>query len=103
MDYVAAGGLNVARTLYDFVNQEAIPGSEVDAAVLWDNFGALIRELAPRNRALLDRRDALQRQVAAWHLPDRGKPVEAQEYGGFLRDIGYLQPDPADFSVGTSN
>jgi malate synthase len=103
MDFVNAGGLQVARPLYDFVNAEAIPGTGIDADAFWQGLGALIEDLAPRNRALLDKRDALQQQIDAWHLDNRGKPIDPAAYQDFLRGIGYLQPEPADFSIGTGN
>ena len=80
MDFVTTGGMQVARTLYDFVNAEAIPGTGVEPAVFWQGFGALVRDLAPRNKALLDRRDELQRQIDAWHLEQRGKPIDPGAY-----------------------
>ena len=76
MDFQTAGGMQVARTLYDFVNDEAIPGTGVEAAAFWQGFGALVRDLAPRNKALLDKRDELQRQIDAWHLAHRGRPID---------------------------
>ena len=103
MDLVTAGGVQVARTLYDFVNAEAIPGTGVAQAAFWRGLGALIRDLAPRNRALLDRRDTLQRQIDAWHLEQRGKPIDAAAYTEFLRGICYLQPEPPAFSIATRN
>jgi malate synthase len=103
MDYVNAGGLRVARRLYDFVTAEAVPGTGIDAKMFWQGFGALIHDLAPRNRALLDRRDELQGQIDAWHLDHRGKRFDCGAYLKFLRGIGYLQPEPADFSIGTVN
>src|SRR3984957_7533841 len=103
MDFVNAGGLQVARPLYDFVNAEAIPGTGIDAKAFWQGLGALIADLAPRNRDLLDKRDAMQRQIDAWHLDNRGKPINPAAYQDFLRGIGYLQREPADFSIGTAN
>jgi malate synthase len=103
MNLVTAGGVQVARTLYDFVNAEAIPGTGVEPAEFWQGFGALLRDLTPRNRALLEQRDALQRRIDAWHLEHRGKPVEPAVYTEFLRGIGYLQPEPPDFSIATHN
>jgi malate synthase len=103
MDLVTAGGMQVARPLYDFVNTEAIPGTGVEPGAFWHGFGALIRDLSPRNRAVLDRRDALQRQIDAWHKAQRGKPLDRGAYTEFLRGIGYLEPEPADFSIGTEN
>jgi malate synthase len=103
MEFVNAGGLQVARPLYDSINAEAIPGTGIEAATFWQGFGALIGDLAPRNKALLDKRDAMQKQIDAWHLGDRGKAVDAGAYLDFLRGIGYLQSEPADFSIGTGN
>src|ERR1700732_209161 len=100
MDFVNAGGLQVARPLYDFVNAEAIPGTGIDAKAFWQGLGALIDDLAPRNRALLDKRDAMQRQIDAWHLDNRGKAIDTGAYLEFLRGIGYLQPAPAAFLSG---
>ncbi len=103
MDYVDAGGLRIARPLYEFVNDEAIPGTGITPASFWREFGELVRDLAPRNKALLDHRDALQRQIDAWHKEQRGKPVDPTAYTGFLRAIGYLAAEPPDFCIGTCN
>jgi malate synthase len=103
MDYVNAGGLRVARSLHDFVNAEAIPGTGVEATAFWQGFGSLVRDLAPRNRELLARRDALQCKIDAWHCENRGRPIDAGAYLEFLRGIEYLQPEPADVAIGTSN
>jgi malate synthase len=103
MDYVAAAGLRVARPLYDFVAGEAVPGTEVSADGFWSGFAGLLGDLAPRCKALLATRDDLQRQIDAWHLANRGKSVSPDDYQAFLRDIGYLLPEPADFAVGTTN
>jgi malate synthase len=103
MDYVDAGGLRIARRLYDFVDTEAAPGTGVATAQFWRGLGALIRDLAPHNKSLLEKRDALQRQIDAWYLENRGKPISPEGYTRFLREIGYLQPEPSDFSIGTGN
>ncbi|MEJ0015260.1 MAG: malate synthase G [Acetobacteraceae bacterium] len=103
MDFVTAGGLRVARVLYDFVTTEAIPGTGVEPAAFWQGFGALIADLAPRNKALLQQRDALQGQVDAWHQEHRGRPVDTAAYTEFLRGIGYLRDEPGAVAVATSN
>ncbi len=103
MQYVDAGGLRIARQLYDFINHEAIAGTGVAATQFWQGLGALIHELAPRNKALVEKRDDLQRQIDAWHLENRGKAVSPESYTKFLRSIGYLEPEPADFSIGTED
>ena len=103
MERTTAGGLQVARVLHDFVAGEAVRGSGVSAAQFWSGFAALLDELAPRNRALLDRRDALQRQIDAWHVAHRAEPFDMAAYEAFLREIGYLLPEPAPFAVTTAN
>ena len=103
MDRVDAAGLVIARELYDFVEQEALPGTGVTAAAFWSGFGDLVRDLAPRNAELLAQRDDLQRKLDAWHLAHKGKPFDAGDYEGFLREIGYLQPVPGTVSVNTAN
>jgi malate synthase len=101
MDYVEAGGLRVAGALYKFVNTEAMAGTGIDPDAFWRGFGALVCEMAPRNKALLQRRDALQQQIDDWHRAQRGKPADQAVYLKFLRQIGYLQPEPPDFAIDT--
>ena len=103
MERVNAAGLEVARELYDFVGQEALPGTGVDADAFWSGFAAMLRDMAPRNAELLARRDELQGQIDGWHLDHKGKPFDAGQYEAFLREIGYLQPEPASVSVSTAN
>ncbi len=94
-------GLQVAAELAAFIETEALPGTGVDPARFWAGFSALIHDLAPQNRALLDRRDDLQAQIDAWHLQHRGQGHDATAYRAFLEEIGYLVPEGADFSIET--
>jgi malate synthase len=103
LEYVEAGGLRVAQALHHFVTAEAMPGTGVDPASFWNGFGALVRDLAPRSRALLDRRDALQQQIDGWHRAHRGQPIDQDAYLTFLRTIGYLLPEPAGFAIDTGH
>jgi malate synthase len=95
-------GLTVADVLLEFVNDEALPGTGLDAAAFWSGFSTIVRDLAPRNRALLEKRDELQARIDAWHRERRGQPANPAAYEDFLRGIGYLLPEPAPFSVTTS-
>ncbi len=97
------GGLRVSQALYAFVNDEAIPGTGVQPEAFWQGFGELARELGPANKALLARRDELQQQIDDWHRAHKSRPIDAGEYQAFLHGIGYLQPEPAAFSVETRN
>jgi malate synthase len=92
------GGLSIADELYRFVQDEALPGSGVDPAGFWPGAEELIREFAPRNSALLARRDELQSQIDAFHR-DRNSDLP---YAEFLRSIGYLVDEPESFEISTS-
>ena len=100
---VRVGGLQVAKVLFDFINNEAIPGSGVTADAFWAGADALFRDLAPENRALLDTRDRLQAQIDGWHRERAGKPHDAAAYKAFLEQIGYLQPQPEQVQASTEN
>ena len=101
MDRINVGGLQVAPVLYAFVGDEALPGTGLTPDAFWGGLGAIVAEMAPRNAALLARRDELQAQIDAWHRDHAGREFDATEYEAFLRSIGYLQPEPAPFQVGT--
>ncbi|MEZ5154447.1 malate synthase G [Rhodococcus zopfii] len=100
---VQVGGLQVAKVLYDFVNNEAIPGSGVDADAFWAGADKVVHDLAPRNRELLAIRDELQHKIDTWHRDRAGQPHDAAAYKAFLQEIGYLVPVPAPFEVTTAN
>src|SRR4051794_5638194 len=102
MDRIETAGLQVARELHEFI-AEALPGTGVAADAFWSGLAGLIRDLGPRNAALLARRDALQAQIDRWHLDRKGKRFDEAEYEAFLREIGYLQPEPSPFEVATEN
>jgi malate synthase len=100
---VQVGGLQVAKVLYDFVNNEAIPGTGIAADQFWAGAAAVIKDLAPKNRALLAKRDELQAQIDAWHQARQGQAHDAAAYKAFLQEIGYLLPEPEDFQATTAN
>ncbi|MFQ5567461.1 MAG: malate synthase G, partial [Paracoccaceae bacterium] len=100
---VSAGDLLVAGELFEFIETEALPGTGIDSAAFWAGFGRIAEEFAPRNRALLARRDALQAQIDAWHRERAGQPHDPAAYKAFLTEIGYLVPEGPDFSIDTPN
>jgi malate synthase len=102
-EHVQVGGLKVAKVLLDFVNNEAIPGTGLDAAAFWAGADTLIHELAPKNKALLAKRDDLQARIDAWHQANAGQAHDAAAYKAFLQEIGYLLPEAADFQITTQN
>ncbi|WP_346400349.1 malate synthase G [Pseudomonas syringae] len=102
-EYVQVGDLQVARVLFDFVQNEATPGTGVDATAFWAGADKLIHDLAPKNKALLAKRDELQAKIDAWHQSHAGQAHDASAYKAFLQEIGYLLPEAADFQITTQN
>jgi malate synthase len=100
-DTVATHGLKVAKTLYDFIEKEVLPGTGLQSEPFWSGFAKLAHDLAPKNRTLLARRDQLQEQIDEYHRARRGKPFDQAEYESFLRNIGYLENEGPDFSITT--
>jgi malate synthase len=100
-DRITVHGLAVAPLLFDFIEKEALPGTGIASDAFWRGFAALANKLAPRNRALLATRDKLQSQIDEWHEARRGKVIDRTEYEKFLRSIGYLEAEGADFSITT--
>ncbi len=100
---VKRSGLQVADTLAAFVETRALPGTGVDADAFWAGFAAIVNDLGPKNRALLERREELQQAIDSWHIDRRGQVFDADAYQAFLREIGYLVPEGADFAIDTVN
>ncbi|KMO44356.1 malate synthase [Methylobacterium tarhaniae] len=103
MDRKTVGGVSVARVLHDFVVEEALPGTGIGPEAFWNGLSAIVRDLSPRNRALLETRDALQAKIDAYHRERVGKPVDEAAYKAFLTEIGYLLPDPGPVQVRTDD
>ncbi len=101
-DRVTEGNLRVARVLYDFVNNEALPGTGIDPDSFWAGVDKVVTDLTPRNQELLATRDELQAQIDKWHKQRVIAPVDQEAYREFLTEIGYLQPEPDDFTITTS-
>ena len=102
-DRVEIGGLAVARCLHDLVEDEIVPCTGVDAEEFWRSLADIVRDLGPKNRALLERRKALQAQIDAWHAERAAQPLDPNEYRAFLESIGYLLPAGDDFRIETEN
>jgi malate synthase len=101
-DRVSAGNLRVARVLYDFVNNEALPGTDIDPDSFWAGVDKVVTDLTPQNQSLLNTRDELQARIDKWHRHRVIEPLDVDAYREFLTEIGYLQPEPDDFTITTS-
>ncbi len=97
------GSLQVATVLHDLVVNDIIPGTGVEPATFWTGLEQIVNDLAPRNRALLAKREQLQEQIDNWHQAHAGQPHDAAAYKQFLTDIGYLLPAVDDFAITTTN
>jgi malate synthase len=102
-EFLDRSGLSVDSRLADFIEQRALPGTGLETAKFWGDFAALLGKFAPENAALLAKREDLQAQIDAWHRARAGQAHDAAAYQAFLREIGYLVPEPAPFAVGTQN
>jgi malate synthase len=96
-------GLQIDDSLFRFVVDEVIPGTGIDSDRFWSGLAAFFRDLTPRNRQLLLVRDDLQRRIDAWHLAHTDSPGDVEAYKVFLREIGYLAPDPQKVAITTTN
>jgi malate synthase len=95
--------LQIATQLHDFVERRALPGTGVASDTFWAGVADILTRFVPANRALLVKRDDLQAQIDAWHIARKGQPIDAAAYQAFLREIGYLVPEPAPFQITTTN
>jgi malate synthase len=101
-DRVSVGNLRVAQVLYDFVNNEALLGTDIDPDSFWAGVDKVVTDLQPQNQDLLARRDQLQAQIDKYHRQHVIEPLDPDGYREFLTEIGYLQPEPADFTITTA-
>ncbi len=97
---IQKGKLAIAKELYDFIENEALPGSGLDSETYWKNFEQVVVDLSPKNKALLAKREELQAKIDEWH---RNNKFELNAYKAFLTEIGYLVPEVEDFKVTTEN
>ena len=100
---IEKAGLAVAEPLVRFIEDRALPGTGVSAEAFWPGLAALYARFAPENAALLAKRDEIQARIDAWHEARKGQPLDQSEYQAFLREIGYLVPEPAPFEVAPQN
>lgn len=99
-NYVKVGELQVASVLYDFINSEVLPGSGLQSEQFWADLELLIKDLTPKNKELLARRDELQSKLNAFYREHKNG-YDFEEYKAFLKEIGYLEPEVEDFKITT--
>lgn len=95
------GSLQVADVLMRFVEEELLPGTGLSARRFWQGLAAMVADFGPANQALLQQREDLQTRIDAWHRENPGPVRDRQAYAEFLKQIGYLLPEPASAKVTT--
>ncbi len=103
MNLVEKNGLKISSALYEFINNEAIPGTKVDSEDFWKNFSNVAHELAPINKSLIEKREIIQKKIDEWHKSNQGKEFDKEKYIKFLKSIGYLVEEKEDFEIETRN
>ena len=97
---ITKGALAIDKILFDFIENEALPAAKLDSDTYWKNFEQVVLDLTPKNKALLARREELQAKIDDWH---KNNAYELGAYKNFLTEIGYLEPEVADFEITTQN
>jgi len=103
MNYILQGKLSVSEELLKFVNNELLPGTNIDSKKFWDGFDKSVHELTPKNKQLLVIREKLQKKIDRWHISNKDKEFNLTNYTNFLREIGYLVNEGSNFSIETKN
>ncbi len=103
---IEESGLQIAKELWQLINEKILPGTGVEQKAFWNSFASLLNDLTPKNKALLAKRDELQNQIDAWHKAQNASANpshDATAYKAFLTKIGYLLPEGAAFKITTQN
>ncbi|RZJ94370.1 MAG: malate synthase G, partial [Brevundimonas sp.] len=103
MSYLNRAGLWVAPEIVALIEDDVLPGLALEADAVWTGAATIFQRFAPQNRALLAVRDDFQARIDAWHSARRGQPYDVAASEAFLREIGYLVPEPAPFAIGTTD
>ena len=103
MEKINISNLSVDENLVKFINDEAIPGTNVDVKKFWDSFSEIVNKLAPKNKSLIQKRAEIQKKIDEWHISKKESIFDKKEYINFLKSIGYIVEEKSDFKISTSN
>ncbi len=103
MKKTTVNNLTIDEDLLNFINNEAIPGTDIDPKVFWNSFDEVVHKLAPKNRELIQKREKIQKKIDDWHLSKKGSSIDKSEYLNFLKSIQYVVDEKSDFKINTSN
>ncbi len=103
MSLTEKNGLKISSKLFDFINNEVIPGTNVKSDEFWNNFEKSVHELAPINKNLIEKRENIQKKIDEWHKKNKNIELDKKKYTEFLKSISYIVEEKEDFKIGTSN
>ena len=103
MNKIQIGNLKIDIVLYEFINQEVIPGTDISTEDFWEKFDLAVHELEPINKVLIEKRENIQKKIDGWHLANKGKELNKEEYINFLKSINYIVDEKEDFQISTQN
>jgi len=103
MNKIKKENLTVNSVLFEFINKEVMPGTDINVNEFWRKFDSAVHELAPINKALIKKREDLQKKIDAWHLVNKDKDLNKENYIKFLKSINYIVEDKDDFQITTQN
>ncbi len=103
MSKTEKNGLKISTGLYDFINNEAIPGTDIKPDKFWNNFEKAVHELTPLNKNLIQKREGIQKKIDEWHKKNKDKEINKNEYLIFLKSIGYIIEEKDPFNIETKN
>jgi malate synthase len=103
MSITEKNGLKISAKLFDFINSEVIPGTEINPDEFWSNFEKTVHELAPLNKNLIQKREDIQKKIDEWHKKNKSKELNKKEYTEFLKSISYIVKEKEDFNIETAN
>ena len=101
--YLIINNLSVSEKLYNFVNNELLPGTKIKKEFFWHGFDKYVHELATKNKKLLEIRENLQKKIDDWHKDRKGEKINIKKYEEFLKKIGYLKKIGPNFKIKTKN
>ena len=103
MKKISSGKLKIDQEFYSFINEEVIPGTNLDIKEFWENFENAVESLAPRNKKLIEKREIIQKEIDNWHKTNKDFNSKKDEYLIFLKKIGYIVEEKEDFKISTKN
>ncbi len=103
MSYVNKNNLKINTILFEFINKEVLPGTNLESDEFWKKFDEVVHELAPINKSLISKREKIQQKIDEWHKKNKGISFDKAKYTEFLKSISYIVENKSNFKIETSN